>query len=189
MLPNGEPLTFYVSAPLRSLVLHPYRPDFQNEFLPKLHAELWADWFGGIHHLWGRSTRLDRVTASTQSVLGFVGDLLALVGLGLTGVPAVARLVRGRSATAVGDVGWALIAVLAVASFAAYFVTVVRFPQAQGDPIKSSYLLFTAPCWAALSMAAWRWAHHRSRVGRYCLCAFAVLYLGSYGAMLGGAFT
>jgi 4-amino-4-deoxy-L-arabinose transferase-like glycosyltransferase len=186
MLTGGEPVSFFLSAPLRSLVMHPYRPDFQNELLPKLHAELWSDWFGGIHALWAHPSRLDRVTASTQSVLGLVGDALALAGLCLVGLPAVARIrrpdmdPRRRS--------WALLAGLAVVSFAAFVITLVRFPQTQGDPIKSSYLLFTAPCWAAFTVAAWVEARRRSPWLHAGLVLVAALYVGSYVATLSGAF-
>ena len=69
MLPR-QPASFYVSFPLRTLVVHPFRPDFSDDLLPKLHAELWSDWFGYLHGGWGSPTRLERVTASTQSVLG-----------------------------------------------------------------------------------------------------------------------
>jgi len=189
MLAHGEPASFYVSAPLRSLILHPYRPDFQNEFWPKLHAELWSDWFGGLHHLWADPSRLGKVTASTQSALGFVFDLLALGGLAVRGVPAALRVARKRTASADSDIRWAMLSTLAVASFAVYAFTVVRFPQAEGDPIKTSYLLFTAPCWAAFTVAAWASLRRRSRKAHRFLAVVALLYLGSYGAMLGGAFT
>ena len=83
---DHQPPSFYVSFPLRTLVVHPYRPDFSNELFPKLHAELWSDWFGVIHRL-ESPTRLERVTASSQSVLGFVGDALALGGLAALAIP------------------------------------------------------------------------------------------------------
>ena len=121
-----QPPSFYVSFPLRTLVIHPYRPDFSNELLPKLHAELWSDWFGVIHRQ--SPTHLERVTASSQSVLGFVGDALALGGLVALAVPAAFRVLRRRS-RAPADVGLGLLALLALVSFAAFVVTLIRFPQ------------------------------------------------------------
>src|SRR5207237_91232 len=85
LMMSHQPPSFYVSFPLRTLVLHPYAPDFSNELFPKLHAELWSDWFRVIHEQ--PPTKLERVTASSQSVLGFVGDALALSGLAALAIP------------------------------------------------------------------------------------------------------
>jgi uncharacterized repeat protein (TIGR01451 family) len=184
MLPR-QPLSFYVSFPARSLVVHPFRPDFSNQLLPQLHAELWSDWFGVVHgqrSTWG----LERATASSQSVLGLVFDVLALGGLAALAIPAALRVLRRRS-RAPGDVGLGLLGTLAVAAFAAFVVMLVRFPQQYGDPIKSSYLLFTAPCWAVFTVAAWTALRRRRRLGA-ALAAIAVAYVASYGADLAGAF-
>jgi uncharacterized repeat protein (TIGR01451 family) len=182
MLPR-EPASFYVSFPLRTVIVHPYRPDFADDLLPKLHAELWSDWFGYLHGGWGSPTRLERVTGSTQSVLGLVGDLLALTGLFALALPAAVRVVRQRDANA----GLAILALLAVVSFTGFVVMLIRFPQRYGDPIKSSYLLFTTPCWAVFSVAAWSWLRSRSRRLHLVLAAAAGLYVVSYATDLGGA--
>jgi hypothetical protein len=186
MLPHGQPLSFYVGLSLRSLVLHPYRPDFANELWPKLHAELWSDWFGDIHGFWFDPSRLARVTASTQSVLGFAGDGLALGGLGVVAVPAALRVLRGRGREA--DARWTLLATLAIVSFVAFVIELVRFPQAQGDPIKTSYLLFTVPYWAAFTVAAWELLRRHAPRVALAMAGVGVLYVGSYTAMLAGAF-
>jgi len=115
---SHQPASFYVSFPLRSLVAHPFRPDFSDQLLPKLHAELWSDWFGVVHGD-RPSWNLERVTSSTQSVLGFVADLLALGGLVALAVPAAVRVLRRRS-RAPTDVGLGLLGTLAVASVAAF---------------------------------------------------------------------
>src|SRR5271167_4438415 len=47
-LKGNEPFSFFVSFPLGSLVTHPYRPDFANQLLPMLHADLWSDWYGNF---------------------------------------------------------------------------------------------------------------------------------------------
>ncbi len=185
MLP-AQPASFYLSAPLRTLVLHPYRPDFTNQLLPKLHADLWSDWYGAIHP-WAESSRIDRLTASSQSVLGFLADALALGGLALLALPAAVRLAR-RRARAPAELGLGLLAVVALAAFTAYLVTLIRFPQRDGDPIKSSYLLFTAPCWAIFSVAAWGEVRARWRRLNALLLAAALLYLASYATDLGAAF-
>ena len=52
MVQGGEPLSFYVSFPIGSLVAHPYRDHLANQFFPQLHADLWSDWYGGFHNAW-----------------------------------------------------------------------------------------------------------------------------------------
>jgi uncharacterized repeat protein (TIGR01451 family) len=181
MMPR-QPLSFYVSFPLRSLVLHPYREDFSNQLLPKLHAELWSDWFLIVHG--PNPTRLEQVTMSSQSVLGFVADALALGGLFVLALPAGIRALRGSRTAA--DVGLGLLALLAVSAFTSFVIELIRFPQRQGDPIKSSYLLFTAPAWAIFSVAAWSTLRRHRRLAA-ALAVVAVLYVVSYSSDLGAA--
>ena len=186
LMMGHQPLSFWFSVPLRTLVVHPFRPDFTDALLPKLHAELWSDWFGVIHGQrtsWG----VERATATSQSVLGFVGDALALGGLAALAIPSLLRVLRRRSRSP-ADVGLGVLAVLALASFASFVVMLVRFPQQYDDPIKSSYLLFTAPCWAAFSIAAWSAVRRRRRLSLF-LVIVAVLYAASYAADLAGALT
>ncbi len=191
MLKN-EPASFYVSVPLRSLVVHPYRSDFANALWPKLHADLWSDWFGALHGGWENPSTVDRVTASTQSVLGLFGDALALGGLAALALPAALRAFRRRGGSGGAardgtDLGLGLLALVALVAFAVFVGTLIRFPQRDGDPIKSSYLLFTAPCWAVFAIAAWAEIRKRWRKVHLLLVAVAVLYVGSYGADLGSA--
>jgi 4-amino-4-deoxy-L-arabinose transferase-like glycosyltransferase len=182
LMMGSQPPSFYVSFPLRTLVVHPYRPDFSNSLFPKLHAELWSDWFGVVHSQ--PPTRLERVTMSTQSVLGLVADALAIGGLFALAVPAAIRVFRRSRAPA--DTGLGLLAVVALGAFAAFVIELVRFPQHYGDPIKSSYLLFTTPCWAIFSVAAWCALRRRKRIGA-ALVAVAALYVVSYATDLEAA--
>ena len=181
---DHQPPSFYVSFPLRTLVIHPYRPDFDNQLLPKLHAELWSDWFGAFHPGWSSPSRLDRVNASSQSVLGFVADALALAGLAAIGIPAAVRAFRRRCPTP-RDLGLGFLSLLAVVGFTAFLVMLIRFPQREGDPIKSSYLLFTAPAWAIFSTAAWSALARRRAAAQAVLAGVAVLYVISYATELG----
>ena len=77
-----------------------------------------------------------------------------------------------------------LLALLTVAGFAAFLVMLIRFPQREGDPIKSSYLLFTAPAWAVFSVAAWTGLRRRNASLHVALAGVAVLYAISYGTEL-----
>jgi hypothetical protein len=175
---GGEPTSFFVSFPITSFVEHPYRPDFANQFVPQLHADLWSDWVGALHSDWYGQSHSTKLAASTQSVLGFVPDALALVGIAAIGAPAAFRVVRGRGRRA--DFGLGLLTLVAVTALLGLLLQILRYPQMQGDQIKTSYLLFTTPCWAALSVAAWVAISRRSRFGRIALPVWAVLYAISY---------
>ena len=77
-------------------------------------------------------------------MLGFGGDALILGGLIGLGWPALRRTIRdpgvGRD-----DAVLAASTVLFVLAWFAYVVMMIRFPQADGDPIQAHYLLFLAP--------------------------------------------
>jgi hypothetical protein len=187
MIEGGEPLSFYVSFP-GALVTHPYRSDyhdyFSNQLFPKLHADLWSDWYGQFHlNGWHGSTRLDHATASSQSVLGFVADGLALGGLFAIGIPALVRSVP-RRAHRTGDRPLALLTLVVVVGFVGFVTQIVRFPQITGVEIKASYLMFTAPCFAVFSVAAWLALARWRRSAGVVLSAAAVLYAFSYGTSL-----
>ena len=137
---DRQPRSFFVSLPLPDLVTRPYRESFRNELLPKFHADLWSDWFGTVHN-WQTPSRVDRVVASSQSILGFGGDVLVLGGL-------------------------------------------IRFPQADGDPIQAHYLLFLAPAAAIFAVAAGRWAWLRVGFPRFALLTWLALYLVSFVTLL-----
>jgi hypothetical protein len=179
LIPGGQPRSFYVSAPLRALVVHPYRPDFAGQLWPQFHADLWSDWFGGQHARWrSQPGPTTRVFLSSQSVLGLVFTPLALGGLLAFGVTGLRRLVRGRWGRR--DLVFGTFLVLAVVSWAAFVAQLVRFPQAGGDPIKSSYMLYLAPVFAISALAAARWLWTRGGGWRLALTAWGALYTLSY---------
>jgi hypothetical protein len=186
LLADGQPLSFFVSFPVRDLVVHPFRPAFQNELLPQFHAELWSDWFGALHGFWGDPSGAARFFASSQSVLGLGADALAVGGLLLAGVPAVRRLLVGGRRP--GDLGWSTALVVAAVAWAAFVVTLLRFPQAEGDPIKSTYLLFLAPVFALGGVEAGRRLWRRAVGWRIALVAWCVLYAVSYAGFLATSF-
>jgi hypothetical protein len=181
MVSGGEPVSFYVAFPIAAIVERPYRPSVENELLPKLHADLWSDWYGVLHS-GAPASRLDRVTASSQSILGLAGDALALGGLAVFGAPAFVRVLRRRRRDQADGV-LAVLAVLAVSALVAFALQIVRYPQIQGREIKASYLLFTAPAWAVFSVSAWLWLA-RGTWARLALWSLAGLYVVSYGTAL-----
>jgi 4-amino-4-deoxy-L-arabinose transferase-like glycosyltransferase len=183
MLPHGEPRSFYVSFPLRDLVVHPYRNAFTNQLFPKFHADLWSDWYGADRGYWASPTRIDRLLASSQSVLGIVCDIAVVAGFALLGVPALARI-RRRVRPRPGDVLLATLTLLTGLAWVGFVVTLVRFPQASGDPIKASYLIFLAPA-AAIFAVAWAGrAWGRARRWRVAILLWSLLYTLSYAGVL-----
>ncbi|HEV8250898.1 MAG TPA: glycosyltransferase family 39 protein [Gaiellaceae bacterium] len=166
ILPGGQPRWFYVSAPVEDLVVHPYRPAFAGQLWPQFHADLWSDWFGGQHDFWSRSpATATRAFLSSQSVLGFAFSVVALAGL----------LMLPRRPVLLSVV---------VVSWLAFVVQLVRFPQAGGDPIKASYLLYLAPVFAAAAAAAGARLWARSRNWRALIVGWSVLYALSYAGFL-----
>lgn len=167
ILTDGQPRSFWLSAPVRDLVLHPYRPAFAGELWPQFQADLWSDWFGGQHDYWsGEEGPPERLTASSQSVLGLLATPVAIGGLVL--------LARRR------DFAGTAFALLVAVSWVAFVVQLVRFPQEGGDPIKSSYMLYLAPVWALAGVAggAALWERgHRLPVLAWC-GAYALSYAG-----------
>jgi 4-amino-4-deoxy-L-arabinose transferase-like glycosyltransferase len=179
---DRQPRSFFISLPVPDLVTRPYRESFKNQLLPRFHADLWSDWLGS-EHSWASPSRADRVVATSQSVLGLGGDLLVLGGLAAFGFPALRRSIR---TTAVGTADSVLAAstLLFVLGWAAYVVTLVRFPQADGDPIQAHYLLFLGPVAALFAVCSARWAWNRSAGTRALLVAWLALFLASFVALL-----
>ena len=183
ILSEGQPRKFYISAPVGDLVLRPYRPHFAGELWPQFHADLWSDWFGSQHRYWPEPPEgATAVFVSSQSVLGLLFAPLALAGLVGFGIPSIRRLARGSPRD--GDFARAAFLLLTAASWVAFVVTLVRFPQEGGDPIKSSYMLYLAPAFALSALGAALRLWDRGRTWRLSLAAWAVLYAASYAGFL-----
>jgi 4-amino-4-deoxy-L-arabinose transferase-like glycosyltransferase len=158
-LQGGQPREFYVSAPA-DLVVRPYRPAFAGELWPQFHADLWSDWFGGQHGFWQEAPgAATRVFLSSQSVLGLAFSAVAIAGLWFL----------RRWPVLLGVVG---------VTWIGFVVQLIRFPQAGGDPIRSSYLLFLAPIFALAAVEAGR------RLPRPLVLAWGGLYAVSYAGFL-----
>ena len=159
-LEGGQPREFYISAPVEDLVSHPYRPAFAGELWPQFHADLWSDWFGGQHGYWHQApSAATRVFLSSQSILGLAFAVVAIAGLWF--------LRR-----------WPVLLGVVAVTWIGFVVQLIRFPQAGGDPIKSSYLLFLAPIFAVAAVEAGR------RLPRRLVLVWAVLYALSYAGFL-----
>jgi hypothetical protein len=120
-----RPASFYVGLGLPDVFTHPIRPHYVNEAIPTTYSDVWGDYFG----VW-------RGNRSVQSFIGLLPTALALVGWVLLLVGSV----RAPPRLAV-----ALLPGLGLLGFL-YFT--VSYPTPDGDVLKASYMLTTAPAWA-----------------------------------------
>jgi hypothetical protein len=122
---DRRPARFYVGLGLPDVVTDPIRPHFRNEAIPTTYSEVWGDYFG----VW-------RGSRERQSILGLLPTLLALVGWAVL-------LARSRRLPA--RLPAALLPGLGILGYL-YFT--VSYPTPDGDVLKASYMLTTAPAWA-----------------------------------------
>jgi hypothetical protein len=177
ILLDHEPLSFFVDVPT-AVVTNPWSLLERNLLFPKFHVGIWSDWTA-VAQFGGSSGSNAKALASSQSVLGFGGDLLVLAGLFALGLPAVVRLARGPSADA-EQRGLAAVAVFFTVAWIAFLVMILRFPQRDGDPVSPHYLLFLVPPAAALGLAAARRLWLTGGWRRGLVFSWLVLYLTSW---------
>jgi hypothetical protein len=122
---NRRPARFYVGLGLPKVVTDPIRPHFRNQAIPTTYSEIWGDYFG----VW-------RGSRERQSILGFLPTVLALVGWAVL-------LARSRRSPARLPV-----ALLPGLGILGYLYFTVSYPTPDGDVLKASYMLTTAPAWA-----------------------------------------
>jgi hypothetical protein len=122
---DRRPARFYVGLGLPHVFTDPFRPRFLNEAIPTTYSEMWGDYFG----VW-------RGSRETQSFLGLLPTLLALAGWILL----LVRSLRAPPRLAV--------ALLPGLGLLGYLYFTVSYPTPDGDVLKASYMLTTAPAWA-----------------------------------------
>jgi hypothetical protein len=122
---DRRPARFYVGLGLPQVFTDPIRPHFLNEAIPTTYSDVWGDYFG----VW-------RGSRERQSFLGVLPTLLAVVGWLLL----LARSVRAPPRLAV--------ALLPGLGLLGYLYFTVSYPTPDGDVLKASYMLTTAPAWA-----------------------------------------
>jgi hypothetical protein len=149
----------------------PFRPNFLNAAIPVTYSEIWGDWIGAFS--WSSYSQGPWPPALTvmrdQNGIGLLPTLLALAGLLIVG----RRALRERRELAV-------VVALPVVALTGYFYRSYQFLSSDGDLLKASYLLTTAPVWALCFGAAFA-GLGRFRLVRIgvaaCLLVFAVLEL------------
>jgi hypothetical protein len=120
-----RPARFYMGLGWPQVFTDPFRPRFVNEAIPTTYSELWGDYFG----VW-------RGSRERQSFLGLLPTLLAVAGW----LVLLARSVRSPPRLAV--------ALLPGLGLLGYLYFTVSYPTPDGDVLKASYMLTTAPAWA-----------------------------------------
>jgi hypothetical protein len=138
-----RPLSFYTALGLPQVLDDPVRPSFTNDAIPTVYDEVWGDYFGA--YLWGAGGPVPPATHRQlvdQAYIGLLPTAFALVGLiGLIVVSVRRRVLRDRPAQL-------LVPLLAVAGLVGFLYFTVSYPTSDGNVIKASYMLTTAPAWA-----------------------------------------
>lgn len=161
----------FFDVPTKALFVTPYRANYVNAALPETYTEIWGDWIGAFawsDYGYPPSPPALRILKD-QSWIGLLPTLLALAGFVLLAI----KTLRTRLD---------LLAVTLVLPIAmgGYFLRSYIQQSPDGDLLKASYVLTTAPIWAL----GFGLAFHR--LGRFrlvqigvglALVAFAVLEL------------
>jgi hypothetical protein len=161
-----RPVSFYTALGLPQSLNDPVRPNFVNDAIPTVYDDVWGDYFGG--YLWGAGGPIPPATHRqlvNQSYIGLVPTALAVAGLiGLLALSLRLRVLRDRPAQL-------LVPLLAVAGIVGFLYFTVSYPTPDGDVLKASYMLTTAPAWALCF--AWTFAAlTRERLVRWGLTLF-----------------
>ncbi|HUP31588.1 MAG TPA: hypothetical protein VM184_01030 [Gaiellaceae bacterium] len=169
-LPRDVETVFALHGP--ELVTEPWRPSYMNVVVPTAYSELWGDYFGVF--AWNSAigpTPPEPVATAlrAQMVAGAVPTALALAGW------------LALFALAVRRAAWSahperlLVALLPAFGLLGFWYYVMYAASPDGDTVKATYLLTTAPAWAV----AFGFAFERLAVGRVAPLLIAALALAA----------
>jgi hypothetical protein len=162
-----RPSSFYFGLGLSQVFTDPVRPNFVNEALPTTYSDLWGDYFGVFG--WDAAhapTPRQHDELKQQSELGLLPTLLALAGW----IALLAASIRRRVPALLP------VALLPGLGILGYLYFTVSYPTTDGDVLKASYMLTTAPAWALAFGYAFDWIAAR---GRFVRAALLVVTVGS----------
>jgi len=140
---DRRPASFYTALGIPEVFDNPTRTEFVNDLLPTTYSEIWGDYFGSWSWIapGPPAPKLAR-QLTYQNEIGLLPTLLAIGGclalLVLTLRPQELKLHPER----------VLVPLLALAGFVGFLYFTVANPTPDGDVIKASYMLTTAPAWA-----------------------------------------
>ena len=165
---DRRPASFYFGLGLPQVFTDPIRPNYVNEAIPTTYSDLWGDYFGvyGWDSTAHVITPREKYELRQQSYLGLVPTLLAVVG----SVALLVVAIRRRTPALLP------VALLPGLGILGYLYFTVSYPTSDGDVLKASYMLTTAPAWAVGFGAAFEWVAARGRLMR---AALLVLLVGS----------
>jgi len=140
---DRRPASFYTALGLPEVFDNPTRTEFVNDLWPTTYSEIWGDYFGSWSWIApGPPVPKLARQLTYQNEIGLLPTFLAIGGclalLALTLRPRELRLHPER----------VLVPLLALAGFVGFLYFTVANPTPDGDVIKASYMLTTAPAWA-----------------------------------------
>jgi hypothetical protein len=156
---------------LSAMFNKPFRPNYVNEALPETYTEIWGDWIGAFAWSsystgpWPPALRILR----DQTWIGIMPTALAIAGW----LMLVWLAIKRRRELLV-------LALLPPIAVGGYLYRSLQFLSTDGDLLKASYVLTTAPVWAlGFGLAYGSLGRHRlvQSALAVCLLAFAVLEL------------
>jgi hypothetical protein len=160
-----RPSSFYFGLGLPQVFTDPIRPNFVNEALPTTYSDLWGDYFGVFGWDAAHSpTPRQRYELRQQSELGLLPTLLALAGWAAL----LATALRRRAAALLP------VALLPPLGILGYLYFTVSYPTSDGDVLKASYMLSTAPAWALAFGYGFDWVAGRNNLARAALLVVTV---------------
>jgi 4-amino-4-deoxy-L-arabinose transferase-like glycosyltransferase len=167
-----RPVAFYTALGLPQSLSDPVRPNFTNDAIPTVYDDVWGDYFGAYQ--WGAGGPIPPRTHRQLVDQAYIGLLpTALAVAGLIGILVVS--IRRRAPAQL------LVPLLALAGIVGFLYFTVSYPTPDGDVLKASYMLTTAPAWAL----CFGWTFHaltRDRLMRWGIvllfAAFAITDLG-----------
>ena len=138
-----RPASFYTALGLPQSLTDPVRPNFTNDAVPTVYDDVWGDYFGAFQ--WGAGGPIPPKTHRQLVAQAYIGLLpTAFAIAGLVGLLVVSL----RRRVLVDHPGQLLVPLLAVAGIAGFLYFTVSYPTPDGDVLKASYMLTTAPAWA-----------------------------------------
>ena len=140
---DRRPASFYTALGVPDVFSNPTRPNFTNDFLPTAYTEIWGDYFGSWKWIApGPPAPKVARQLTDQNEIGLLPTLLAIGGcLALLALTLRPRDLREHPERL-------LVPFLAIGGLIGFLYFTISYPTPDGDVIKASYMLTTAPAWA-----------------------------------------